>query len=84
MLERKIARRVWEVKRAIALPDIAELFGLNVLSTRKIECSIFRRTDGRKCSLETRQDVDYSGNKLIFECLEFPELPDSYQSFMSS
>ncbi|EDQ6556097.1 hypothetical protein S675_004328 [Salmonella enterica subsp. enterica] len=84
VLERKIARWVWEEKRAITLPDIAEHFGIDVPSTWKVVRSILRRTDGIKCSLEARQDVDNSGNKVIFEYLEVHELPDSYQPFISS
>ncbi|EDQ5929598.1 hypothetical protein XY32_002764 [Salmonella enterica subsp. enterica] len=84
VLERKIARWVWEEKRAITLPDIAEHFGIDAPSTWKIVRSILRRTDGIKCSLESRQDVDNSENKVIFESLEVYELPDSYQPFIRS
>ncbi|EEG6606118.1 hypothetical protein G3K90_003298 [Salmonella enterica] len=84
VLERKIARWVWEEKQAIRLPDIAEHFGIDVPSSRRIVRSILRRTDGIKCFLDARLDVDNSGNKVIFECLEVYELPDSYQPFISS
>ncbi|EBZ5133405.1 hypothetical protein EBP34_16560 [Salmonella enterica subsp. enterica serovar Saintpaul] len=63
VLERKIARWVWEEKRAITLPYIAEHLGIDVPSTRKIVRSFLRRTDGIKCSLEVRKDVDNGGNE---------------------
>lgn len=53
ILERKIARWVWEEKRAITITEIAEHFGIDVPSTRKIARSILRRTDGIVCSLDS-------------------------------
>ncbi|ECF3777820.1 hypothetical protein E3O66_15890 [Salmonella enterica subsp. enterica serovar Oslo] len=71
VLERKIARWVWEEKRAIAIQEIADRFCIDVPSVRIIVRLILRRTDGIKCSLSD------SG-------FEVHELPESYQPFIMS
>ncbi|EEJ7167737.1 hypothetical protein OK32_004980 [Salmonella enterica subsp. enterica] len=71
VLERKIARWVWEEKRAITIQAIADRFCIDVPSARKIVRSILRRTDGIRCFLSD------SG-------FEVQELPESYQPFISS
>lgn len=84
ILERKIARWVWEEKRAITITEIAEHFGIDVPSTRKTVRSILRRTDGIVCSLDSVPAVNGTGNRRIAESLEVQELPDSYQPFITS
>ena len=69
ILERKIARWVWEEKRVVTLQEISEHFCINVPSTRKIVRSILRRTDGIRCFLS---DAGF----------EVQELPENYQPFI--
>lgn len=84
ILERKIARWVWEEKRTITITDIEEHFGIDVPSTRKIVRSILRRTDGIVCSLDSVPEVNGTDNLRISESLVVQELPDSYQPFITS
>lgn len=71
ILERKIARWVWEEKRVITIQEISEHFCIDVPSTRKVVRSVLLRTDGIRCFLSD------SG-------FEVQELPESYQPFIGS
>ncbi|EHI3195825.1 hypothetical protein J9Z47_003543 [Salmonella enterica] len=79
LLERKVARWVWNEHRSVTAAEIAGEFSVSIYSARILIQRLMRRADGLQCRLETSPGINSAGHTGIVKYFSVLSLPDSYQ-----
>ncbi|HFW3114027.1 TPA: hypothetical protein ACIBE2_004380 [Salmonella enterica subsp. diarizonae serovar 61:r:-] len=79
LLERKVARWVWNEHRSVTAAEIAVEFTVSIYSARILIQRLMRRADGLQCRLETLSGINSAGHPGIAKYFSVLSLPDSYQ-----
>ncbi|EBS2696161.1 hypothetical protein ZQ65_19340 [Salmonella enterica subsp. enterica serovar Newport] len=79
VLERKIARWVWQKQRPVTAAEIARKFSVGIHQARCLIQRIMRRADGIRCTLETAPGKNSAGNTGIVKYFSVQHLPENYQ-----
>ncbi|HGH1779099.1 TPA: hypothetical protein ACJHQT_004290 [Salmonella enterica subsp. enterica serovar Mississippi] len=78
IMERKMARWVYEQARGVTAKEVATRFRLNEHTARLVIHAIMRRTDGIRCELAGKPVDTAKGRKLV-KYFSVIHLPDEYQ-----
>lgn len=78
IMERKIARWVYEQDRGVTANEVAKRFRVNEHTARLIIHAIMRRTDGIRCQLIGKTVSTAKGRKLV-KYFSVIHLSDEYQ-----
>ncbi|HFW4799794.1 TPA: hypothetical protein ACIBS5_005371 [Salmonella enterica subsp. diarizonae serovar 60-67:z35:-] len=79
LLERKVARWVWNKHRPVTAAEIANKFSVNIHHARCLIQRIMRRADGIRCKLETVSGINSAGHPGIVKYFSVQHLPEDYQ-----
>ncbi|EBW4032767.1 hypothetical protein ABL142_005357 [Salmonella enterica] len=80
VLERKIARWVWNEQRPVTAAEIDRKFFVGIHQARCLIQRIMRRADGIRCRLETVPGENSAGHTGIVKYFSVQYLPESYQT----
>lgn len=78
VLERKIARWAWALRRPVTVSEIADQFVVKPHTASLLVHSIMRRADGIRCRLETINGLNRTGHAGIVKLFSVQYLPDCY------
>lgn len=79
LLDRKVARWVWNEHRPVTAAEIAIKFSVNIHHARCLIQRIMRRADGIRCKLEASYGINSAGHPGIVKYFSVLSLPDCYQ-----